>query len=351
MLQLLNIQLYDNSVQSWGAALVTALVVGGVLTLARAIVLSRFRTLVERTATDVDDLVLELVRRTRAYFLWTLALYAGTLVLSLPLETRLLIRTLVLTVVFIQAALWGVALVNYFVIRQTRKDVDQSASSETTIRALGIVAKVVVWTVVILLILDNIPNVEVGALLASLGVGGVAVALAVQNILGDLFASLSIVLDQPFAIGDHIVVGDYKGTVENIGLKSTRVRSLSGEQLVFANSDLLESRIRNFKRMNQRRVAFNLGIAYETPAEVLAQVPDLVKEIIEAQPETTFDRCHLKELGDSAAVYETVYYLLTPDYSVYMDVQQAINLTILKRFEELGIEMPYPTQAVILERK
>jgi len=185
---------------------------------------------------------------------------------------------------------------------------------------------------------------------ASLGIGGIAVALAVQNILGDLFASFSIVLDKPFVIGDFIIVGDLMGTVERIGLKTTRLRSLSGEQIIFSNSDLLGSRVRNYKRMYERRISFSLGVAYETSAEQLERIPRMIEEIVSSQPKVRFDRSHFKSFGDFALVFETVYYILTPDYTAYMDAQQAINIAIARKFAEEGIRFAYPTQTIYLAR-
>ena len=169
-------------------------------------------------------------------------------------------------------------------------------------------------------------------------------ALAAQNVLGDLFASLSIVLDKPFVLGDVISVGTDTGTVEKIGLKTTRLRSLSGEQLIFANADLLKSRIRNLKRMYQRRVAFTVAVAYGTPREKLAAIPQMVREIVEALQSTRFDRCHLKELGDAALLFETVYFVLSPDYRLYMDIQQGINLAIYERFQNQQITLATSVQ-------
>jgi len=189
-------------------------------------------------------------------------------------------------------------------------------------------------------------GVDITALIAGLGIGGIAVALALQNVLGDLFASLSIVLDKPFVIGDFIIVDDLLGTVEHIGLKTTRVRSLFGEQLVFSNSDLLNSRIRNYKRMHERRIVFSLGVTYQTPYEKLAAIPDIIREIIELQEQVRFDRAHFKEYGDFALEFEIVYYMLVPDYNAYMDTQQAINLALYERFEKEGISFAYPTQTL-----
>ena len=192
-------------------------------------------------------------------------------------------------------------------------------------------------------------GIDITALVAGLGVGGIAVALAVQNILGDLFASLSIVLDKPFVIGDFIIVGDMMGTVEHIGMKTTRVRSLSGEQLVFSNTDLLSSRIRNYKRMQERRALFRFGVTYQTSRDLLARIPEVVREVIEGRDETRFDRAHFAGFGDSSLDFEVVYYMLVPDYNAYMDTQQAVNLELVGRFEEIGIDFAYPTRTVFVE--
>ena len=187
--------------------------------------------------------------------------------------------------------------------------------------------------------------------MAGLGIGGVAIALATQSILGDLFASLSIVLDRPFVVGDFIVVGDLMGTVEHVGLKTTRVRSLSGEQLVFSNADLLGSRIRNFKRMAERRIVFAVGVTYQTPAAKLDQIAGVLREIATAAPGVRFDRAHLRSFDDSAITFEVVYYVLDPDYNRYMDTQQRINLAIFRQFEAEGIEFAYPTRTVFVRNE
>jgi len=202
---------------------------------------------------------------------------------------------------------------------------------------------------VVLVALDNF-GVKVTTLVAGLGVGGIAAALAVQNILGDLFASVSILLDRPFEIGDFIIVGAQMGTVERIGLKSTRVRALSGEQLVFANADLLSSRIQNFKRMQERRVLFGLGVTYDTPTEKMERIPQILREIVSAQPNARLDRAHFSKYADWSLNFEVVYYMKVPDYNAYMDTQQIINLEILKRFRAEGIEFAFPTQTLHVQK-
>jgi small-conductance mechanosensitive channel len=338
-----------NTLATWLLALVVTVVVLAILLVLRRLVTRRALAWVQRTETDLDNLVVSLFDRTWRLFLATVAIYAGSLVLTLPQEIGDGLRVVMVTLFLVQAGLWGNGVIDYLVSRQMEKrSKEDDAAAATVINALDFVGKAILWTVALLLALDNIPGVEVGALIASLGIGGVAVALAVQNILGDLFASLSIVLDQPFVIGDFITVDEYAGAVEDIGLKSTRLRSITGEQLVFANSDLLDSRIHNYGRMERRRVAFTLGVACETPYEKLVALPRIVQDIVEAQPQTSFDRAHWKGFGAFSFDFEVVYYLSTSDYNAFMDVQQAINLEILGRLAEERIELPYPTQTVFV---
>jgi small-conductance mechanosensitive channel len=247
----------------------------------------------------------------------------------------------------LQAGLWGGALINSALEEYHQRKQEQSPEDLTTLGLIGLAGRVAVWSIVVLLVLDNL-GVDITALVAGLGIGGVAVALALQNILGDLFASLSIVLDKPFVVGDFLMVDDFLGSVEKIGLKTSRLRSLSGEQLVFSNTDLLNSRIRNFGRMFERRVVFSLGVTYQTPRDKLKIIPGIVREAIEAEEDTRFDRSHFSKYGDFSLNFESVYYVLSPDYNRYMDIQQSIYLAIHERFEAEGIEFAYPTQTVFV---
>jgi small-conductance mechanosensitive channel len=278
-----------------------------------------------------------------------LATWIGSLYLDFPAAAEVWVRRVLVVGFLVQGALWTTGVVNYLVGRHRKRRLEEDPSMATALGAIGVLARIGVWVTFVLLILQNL-GVQITALLATLGVGGIAVALAVQNVLGDLFASLSIVLDKPFVLGDFIVVGEHKGTVEHIGLKTTRVRSLSGEQLVFSNSDLLGSRIKNFKRMEDRRIAFSIGVTYDTDRAKLKRIPELIREAVEKQPATRFDRSHFKGFEASSLAIETVFFMLTPDYNAYMDVQQAINLELVERFDEEGIGFAYPTQTVFLER-
>lgn len=339
---------YYNTLHTWLLALLVTACVLALLAIGKRVIVSRLLAFAQKTRTNLDDLAVDLISRTHFYFLVFFSLYAGTLVLTLPDKVTRLIGTAAVIVLLVQAAVWGNRIISVWLTFYLKRSLEQDAATATTVTALGFVGRLALWTVTLLLALDNM-GVDITALVAGLGIGGIAVALALQNVLGDLFASLSIVLDKPFLIGDFVVVGDFMGTVEHIGLKTTRIRSLQGEQIVFSNADLLGSRIRNYKRMQERRVVFTIGVTYQTPYEKLAAIPAMIKAIIEQQPQTRFDRAHFKEYGDFSLNFEVVYYVLTPDYNTYMDIQQAINLALFRRFEEERIEFAYPTQTLFLQ--
>lgn len=339
---------YGNEIQRWLIALGVAVGVLIVLRLVEQILIVRMQRVAEKTHTIVDDVVTGALRKTKLLFLLIVAIFVGSLWLTLePVVRSVLLRTVIIATL-IQAGIWvsrglQIWLEHY---RKTEED----GANRTTMNALSFIGRLVLWVTVFLLILDNL-GIDVTALVAGMGIGGIAIALAVQNILGDLFASLSIVLDKPFVNGDFIKVGEMAGSVEHIGIKTTRVRSISGEQLVFSNSDLLTSRIHNYGRMYQRRVTFPLGVTYQTPAEKLERIPGLIRAAIEAQDLVRFDRSHFASYGDSALNFETVYYVETSDYTRHMDILQAVNLRIYRAFEEEAIEFAYPTQTLFVEKQ
>ena len=287
----------------------------------------------------------ELIDCTRMYFLFTLSLYICARIIGLNERGLTLVGTLLTVALIVQIGEWGNRLITFWMERYRAERLEQDAASVTTAQAVGFVGRLILWSVVGLLLLDNF-GIDVTALIAGVGVAGIAIGLALQNVLGDLFASLSIVVDQPFVVGDFLIIDGYLGAVEHIGLKTTRIRSLGGEQIVFSNADLLSSRIRNYKRMQERRIVFTVGVTYQTPHEQVAAIPDMLRKAVEAESDVRFDRAHFKEYGDSSLVYEVVYYVLSPDYNVYMDRQQAINLTIHRRFQEEGIDFAYPTRTL-----
>jgi small-conductance mechanosensitive channel len=284
-------------------------------------------------------------------FIVVFSLYFASLTLDLPEKTSSLVAIITKIAFFIQVALWGSGLISFWADRQVAGSVEkQDEATATSVNVLEYVAKVVMWAVILILILDNLPGVEVNSLITSLGIGGVAVALAVQSILGDLFASLSILLDKPFVIGDALKIGDFVGTVERIGLSTTRIRSLDGEELIFANSDLTKSRISNYGTMTRRRTTFTLGIKGDTPYEKLATIPEMVEAIICAHENTSFERCHFRSYGDFALNFEVVYFVEDSNFKLALDIQQAINMAIYQQFEAAGIEFAFPTQTIILEQ-
>jgi small-conductance mechanosensitive channel len=276
--------------------------------------------------------------------------YAGSLALRLPASYSSILDLLVILIFLIQAGLWGVWIITFCADWAIELKKDKDSADATVLGLVKFVSKTALWSVVVLVALGTL-GVDITALVAGLGVVGIAVALAVQNILGDLFASLTIVLDKPFIVGDFIIVGDSMGTVERVGLKTTRIRSLSGEQLIMPNSDLLQSRIRNYKRMQERRVPFSIRVVYETTGDKLKRIPGILKEVIESQEMTRFDRAHFKDYGNFSLNFEIVYWVLSPEKSRSMDIQQAINLSILERFQKEGIEFAYPTQTIRLNSK
>ncbi|MEX1182480.1 MAG: mechanosensitive ion channel family protein [Gemmatimonadota bacterium] len=337
-----------NTAGAWLMAVLVGVIVYVGLRTVRGLVIRQLTSLSARTETEVDDIVAVALRRTKLFFLAFLSFYSATRVLLLPAQADVMLRYVGVVVIIVQAALWGNVIINSAIRRQMAQRMEEDAATATTVNAIGFISRLAFYTILILLGLSNL-GIDITALVAGLGIGGIAVALALQNVLGDLFASLSIVLDRPFVIGDFVIVGDMSGTVEYIGLKTTRVRSLSGEQLIISNGDLLTARIRNYQKMSERRIAFTIGVTYQTPRSLIQRIPTMIREAVELQEDARFDRSHFATYGDFSLAFETVYYVLKPDYAVYMDVQQAINLEILARFEAAGIEFAYPTQTLIMQ--
>jgi small-conductance mechanosensitive channel len=346
---LLEFAILENTLERWLLALLVSLSVMIVVSIWRWVITHRLHPIVMKTNTFFDDAVVVLAKKTNGAIVLLLAIYAGSLWLTLEPTLRIWSRAIATILMLVQTGIWGNALIDRWIDNYARNNGENNAAGVGTARLLTFIGRLVLYSVVLLLILDNVPGVQITALVASLGVGGIAVALAVQNILGDLFASLSIALDKPFVIGDFIVVGDEMGTVEQIGLKTTRLRSLSGEQLIFSNTDLLNSRIRNFKRMDERRIVFQIGVAYETDTEVLRAIPAMLREAVEAQAQTRFDLAHLMRFDSSALGFEVVYFVLSPNFNLYADIQQAINMVLIERFRAEGIVIAYPTQQIYLQ--
>jgi len=340
---------FHNPVRDWVAAVAITLGIFIAVRLAKAI----FRKILTRRSSEAapgwQDFPLALLEGVHSLFLALLAIYAGSKVLSFPGTPPGYINNVLFLAVLFQGGLMGAHTIRFMIERYKRQKLESNPAAVTMTSAMGFLLKLLLWVVLLLIALDNF-GINITTLIAGFGIGGIAVALAVQNLLGDLFASYTIVFDKPFVIGDFIIVGEFLGTVEHIGLKTTRIRSLSGEQLIFPNGDLLQSRVRNFKRMYERRVVFTIGVLYQTPLEELKEIPGIIRAAVEAQSTVRFDRAHFKAYGAYSLDFEVVYYVLVPDYAVYMDIQQAINLILFKEFQERNIQFAYPTRTVFVEK-
>lgn len=332
-----------NTLQQYLIASVFLIIAVPLLKILSNIFFSRMKKLAERTVIKHDDFAIEVAEKTLCPLLAPLALYFAVNQLTLNPGFYKLINVIGVVILTIQVTKFAAAVLSYILEHTWLKRQATNGGSPVSKSILSVL-HIVIWTIGIVFLCDNL-GFNVSAIVAGLGVTGVAVALAAQTILGDLFNYFVIFFDRPFEEGDFIIIeGGYMGVIENIGIKSTRIRSLDGEQIVVSNSNLTGSRIRNYKRMAQRRVLFKFGVIYETPTEKLEKIPGIIKSIIESHQKTRFDRAHFQKFGDYSLDYEVVYFALTADYNIYMDIQQNINLAVKAAFEKEKIEFAYPTQ-------
>lgn len=332
-----------NSVEKW---ILSAVFMCGsmiLLRLVKGIGLKSLRRLASRTPTWLDDIICDAIADTSWLLYMAAAVYSGLAAVRLSEMAESILKGIAGMTLLLQVGLWLQTMLKSS-MNHWLEDRDNKRAS-TMAAGLTFIGKLIIWSAVSLLVLSNL-GVEITTLIAGLGVGGIAVALAAQGILSDLFASLSMYLDRPFDIGDFIIVGDYLGTIEKIGLRTTRIRSISGEQIIFGNDDLVKSRIRNFARLNERRIKFGFGIEYNIPAVKVEMAATITKEVIEAIEGTRFDRVHFKEYGDYSLIFEVIYYVLYPEYAIYMDRQHQINMGLYRRFEEAGIPFAFPTSTI-----
>lgn len=331
-----------------GRAAGVAAAVAMLMLLVRSVFAFRLRKLAERTDTQLDDLLLSKVQKLRWYFVAAIALRSGAALLELTEKQSTVLNRVVTVAILIQLGVWGSELITFAFTAWSRKR-SGAEPAEGTFNALTIVAKGLMWSVIGVLGLSNVLGIDVTALVTGLGIGGVAIALAVQNVLGDLFAALSIVLDKPFEVGDTIAVDTQVGTVEKIGLKTTRIRSVSGEEVIFSNNDLLQSRIRNLRRLEERRALLRIGVVYDTDAKTIASIPKLLEELVTSEPLTRFDRAHFVGFGDSSLDFELAFFVQDPAYAQYMATKQDVSIAILAAFNERKIGFAFPTRTVHLE--
>ena len=345
-----------NGAGDWGAALVAFLIPLFALPIAKGFIAARRRRWLEsgRTLPVALDLLARLALHTSRASIWGVALYCAFEQLSFPENVHLArridrgISVAVILIFWFQVALWATAALR-FGIEQRRARAGLDASLTGSMDIILFIAGIIIWGIAGLLALDSL-GVAVKPLLAGLGIGGIAVALAVQTVLGDLLACISIALDRPFTVGDSLAVDNLSGTVEHIGVKSTRLRSDTGEQIVMSNTDILKSRVRNYGRMQQRTITFGIPLVPDTDPALLRRLPDLVSSIILAVPQARFVRCRLMSCTESALRYDVVYTVLSGDYSVYAGCQQEILIRVLEKFRELGIQLPTPVLAPLPAR-
>lgn len=320
----------------WLAALVLGAALAVFLTLVRWIVL--------KILAHVDVQIVSIVRSVRQSFLWFLALALA--IAESPWHPGRVVRDAVIIAVAIQFMITGSKVLNFLMDRALYRRGD--TENATAKAALDILLKVGLWVVVLLLMLENL-GVKITTLLAGIGVGGIAIGLALESVASDLFASVSIMMDKPFEVGDSIAVANYSGTVQKIGIKSTRLKSATGEELIIPNTTLTTSNIQNFKTLTERRVLVTLGVTYDTPPDKMRAVPALVQQVIEAQDNTRFDHCFFRDFGASSMDFELLWYTLSTDYSAFIKTQEAVNFGILEAFRAQGIQFAYPTQTIIVD--
>jgi len=342
-------ELFGNSLLVWAIGAAIFVLVFFALLIIRRVLRNRLGKLAETRDVTALHIAEHVVGKTGMWFIFLISLFIGSRFWELPDSADVATRRIAIIVLLLQGGLWVSAASMRFIQRRREEELQDNPGAVAAMDVLSFVVRMAIWSIVLLVMLDNL-GVNVTGLVAGLGVGGIAVALAAQNILGDLFASLSIVLDKPFVVGDFLIMGEWLGSVEKVGIKTTRLRSLSGEQLVFSNNDLLSSRIRNYGRMFERRIVFSIGVTYQTSAAKLKKIPEILRSAVEAQDKVRFDRAHFHKYGDFALIFEIVYYVKSPEYGVYMDIQQAINLQIFEEFERQDIEFAYPTQTLYLQR-
>lgn len=339
---------FGNSLADWIAASLVAAAVWIGLSIVRRVILSRYQRYSTAGHPTPVRLIFYLLGNTRQFFVLALALFAGQEELTFPLKIERAVDNVVVVLLLLQIGLWTARSLKFYLqIKEMERGPDRSFAGSLEI--INFVAHLLIWSLLTLVALENL-GINITALLAGLGVGGVAVALALQSVLGDLFASLSIALDKPFVVGDRLVIDAFAGTVERIGIKSTRMRSDTGEQIVLSNADILKSRVRNFGRAPEQRALATIRVDYSTAVDKLQAIPKLLEGIVREHENVRFERCHLTALGDSSLQFELSYFVQQPKLNPLLDLQQAVNFRIIDEFHRLGVGFAYPTQRVVVDR-
>ncbi|MDI6605679.1 MAG: mechanosensitive ion channel family protein [Candidatus Omnitrophota bacterium] len=347
--QIIEYSFLGNTLRAYLASILFFVAAYFAIRLFRRLILRRLKVWADKTATTLDDFLVRVIQTICLPLAYFGVFYLCLNMLKLgPLFKKLLDISGTALLTFFAARFISALIAHSFSVYWIKRGKDLILQG--SLKGILKVAKLIVWGLALIFFLDNL-GFRISAVIAGLGIGGVAVALAAQAILGDLFSYFAILFDRPFEVGDFIITGEYLGTVEHVGIKTTRIRSLSGEQLIFSNTDLTNSRVRNYKRMEQRRVVFKLGVTYQTALAQLKTIPGIIEKIIKNVGDTVFDRAHFFSYGDFSLIYEVVYYVIGSDYNKYMDIQQEINFAIREEFEKRNIEFAYPTQTLYLSKE
>ncbi|MBI5391041.1 mechanosensitive ion channel family protein [Candidatus Woesearchaeota archaeon] len=344
-------EIVKNSTNDYVSSAIVFLVGLVILKIFKTVIISKLKQLALKTKNDVDDALIEFVDEIH----WPVFVIGAAWFASKPLHLPVLVDTAFNYVIYATLVYLAIKLsfkvINYFTEKEVRRRKEQhEGQNVSVVNFLSIGAKTIVIILIGILVLSNI-GLNVSSLLAGLGIGGIALAFGLQRVLEDIFSSVSIYFDQPFKEGDFIVVGTDRGTVRRIGLRSTRIKTLRGEELIVPNKELTSTRVSNLKNMEQRRIEFNVGVEYNTPVRKIKKIKAAVKKIITQQPSAEFDRVHFKAFGDFSLIFEIVYFVKSRSVKEYKDTQEAINLGMMKYFEKEDIKFAYPTQTIILQKE
>jgi small-conductance mechanosensitive channel len=346
--EILSYTLWGNSVQDYIIATIVFVLAVVIFRIIKYEVIKKLRSIADRTKAEVDDLLIKIVDKIGWYFYIFFAISAALQFIQVPNAVNIVFTYATpIVVVFII-----VRSLQQFVVYGMRKLVkDKKQETEgSVVNILSRILRGALWAIAFVYII-SLFGYDITTVVASFGVIGIVLAFGLQHVLSDIFASFSIFFDKPFDVGDFIIVGDNLGVVKKVGIKSTRIQSLWGHEVVVPNKELTSTRINNYKKMERRRVQFSFGVVYDTPAEKLEKALEITKEVVDKIELVELDRVHFKEYGDYSLNFEVVYYVNTPDYNKYMDIQQEINLSLKKRFEKEGICFAYPTQTVIVNKE
>jgi small-conductance mechanosensitive channel len=320
-----------------------------IIRILKYLILKRLKKLAEKSQTKVDDLIIQAVEKFLIPLIYFVAIYLGLGYLNIHTNIKRIVDSAII-VISTYFAIRFIAFIVKYIIRFYWEKREEKGEITAGLKGLSNFVTFLIWITGVIFLLDNL-GFNISAIIAGLGIGGIAIALAAQAVLGDFFSYFVILLDKPFLIGDFIIVDDKMGVVEKIGLKTTKMMSLSGEQIVFPNSDLTKARIHNYKKMERRRVVFQIGVVYETSLENLKSIPQIIKNIIENTDKATFDRSNFQSYGNFSLIFETVYYVESPDYNLYMNIQENIYLKFFEEFDKRGIIFAYPTQTLYLNKE